>query len=99
MVFHNIEDVKYPFLHNALSIIAKMHTVKSIYLDPNGELCLTIVGKLSANAVRFILLHILAPWDLGVENREPSAPLDFSYSDDMLLTYIYSPEGIDYRNL
>lgn len=97
MIYTDYNTIPYPFLHDAALVISKRYTLGSIYMDNKGEICITIIGKLSEDAIKDILQNI-APWDFSADTYELS-PLDYSYSDDQQKTYIYSSDGIDYRTL
>ncbi len=97
MTYTDYNTIPYPFLHDAALVISKRYTLEGIYMDKRGELCVTLAGKLSENAIKDILQNI-SPWDLDFNDYELN-PLDYSYSDDMQKTYVYSAEGLDYRKL
>ena len=97
MTYRNYTSIPYPFLYDAALVISKRYTLESIYMDKEGGICITLTGKLSDNAVKDILQNI-NPNDVCKNSIELS-PLDYSYSDDMQRTYVYSGEGIDYRTL
>lgn len=97
MTYRNYTSIPYPFLYDAALVISKRYALESIYMDKEGGICITLAGKLSDNAVKDILQNI-NPNDVCKNSIELS-PLDYSYSDDMQRTYVYSGEGIDYRTL
>lgn len=97
MIYKDYTTIPYPFLHDAALIISKRYSLESIYMDREGGICITLKGRLSDNAVKDILMNI-NPWDFCADDYELSL-LDYSYSDDMQNTYVYSPDGIDYREL
>jgi hypothetical protein len=97
MIYTDYNKIPYPYLHDAAMVISKRYTLKSIYMDKRGEVCITLGGKLSENAIKDILMN-LNPWDSSIEDYALS-PLDYSYSNDMQDTYIYSADNLDYRNI
>lgn len=98
MRYTNYNTIPYPFLHDGAMVISLRHSLESVYMDKEGGVCLTIKGKLSEDAVKDILQNI-NPNDLCEDEMSLDYNLDYSYSDDMQKTYVYSPDGIDYRNL
>lgn len=97
MIFRNIQDIQYSFLKDAATKLSKKFTLYRIYMDPRGGISITFEGKLSENSLKYIFT-IINPWESKPNDYELSA-LDYSYSDDMQRTYVYSADGIDYRNL
>ena len=97
MTYKDYTSIPYPFLHDAALVISKRYTLESIYMDKEGGICITLAGKLSEYSVKDILQNI-NPWDSCIDDYELS-PLDYSYSNDVQRTYVYSADGIDYRAL
>lgn len=97
MIYRDYTSIPYPFLHDAALVISKRYTLESIYMDKEGGICITLQGKLSDDAIKDILQNI-NPNDVCKDSIELS-PLNYSYSDDMQRTYVYSADGIDYRAL
>lgn len=97
MIYTDYNKIPYPYLHDAAMVISKRYALKSIHMDKRGEVCITLKGKLTENAIKDILMN-LNPWDSSIEDYELS-PLDYSYSNDMQDTYVYSADNIDYRNI
>lgn len=97
MIYRNYNTIPYPFLHDAAMIISKRYSLEDIYMDYNGGICITLKGKLPEDAVKDILMNI-NPNDSCMDDYELS-PLDYSYSNDMQKTYVYSADDIDYREL
>ena len=98
MTFTGYNTIPYPFLHDAALVISKKYSLESIYMDKEGGICITLQGKLSDNAVKDILQNI-TPNDICKDDIVLEYNLSHSYSDDMQKTYVYSPDGIDYREL
>lgn len=97
MIFCNIQDIKFPFLKEAATKLSKKFTIHNIYMDPRGEISITFDGKLNEYSLKYIFT-IINPWESKPSDYELSA-LDYSYSDDMQRTHVFSADGIDYRNL
>ena len=98
MTFTDYNAIPYPYLHDAGYILSRRYNLESIYMDKRGELSITFKGKLSENAVKDILQNI-TPNDICKDDIALEYNLSHSYSDDMQKTYVYSPDGIDYREL
>ena len=97
MIFRNIQDIQYPFLKNTATKLSKKFTIHNIYMDHKGGVNITFEGKLDENSLKYIFT-IINPWESKPSDYELSA-LDYSYSDDMQRIYVFSADGIDYRNL
>ncbi len=97
MTYKDYTSIPYSFLHDAALVISKRYSLESIYMDKEGGICITLAGRLSEYGVKDILQNI-NPWDSCIDDYELS-PLDYSYSDDMQRTFVYSADGIDYRAL
>ena len=96
MVYTDYKTIPYPYLHDAALVLSKRFSLTSICMDKKGELCLGFKGKLNENQVKEILKN-LNPFDSTDEDYNLEYILDYSYSDDMQETYVYTPDGIDYR--
>lgn len=98
MVFRNIKDIDYPFLHDAALVISMRYKLIDIYMDKAGGISIALGGKLTEDQVKDILQNIL-PQDICKDELECIYELHYSYSDDMQQTYVFSPMDIDYRTL
>lgn len=98
MIYTDYNKIPYPFLHDAGLVLSKRFTLISIQMDKKGELCLGFKGKLDEKSVKEVLKN-LNPFDSTDEDYNLEYILDYSYSDDMQDTYVYSTDGIDYRKL
>lgn len=98
MFYTNYIKIPYPFLHDAAMVISKRYNLRNIYMDKRGELCINIKGKLTVDEVKDILMNI-DPNDNYKDAYEPDYNLQYSYSQDMQETHVYSFDGIDYRTL
>ncbi len=97
MYYTDIATIEYPFLYDAAMVINKFAPIKSIYMDKNGKIAFTLKGKLTDKEVKRVLMNI-NPFDSCEEDYDLTS-LNYSYSNDMQNTYVYSADGIDYRKL
>lgn len=99
MIWTNIQDIPYKFISNAVTSITKKHKVKTVRMDPKGELFIKCSGKLSESQVKDIL-EILTPGGLP-KDHTIKYDIDYTQAETGLgwKTYIYSLEGIDYTKL
>lgn len=97
MIFHNIQDSPYTFLKKAAAKLSKNYSLGSIYMDERGKLCLTFRGILKKDNIQFIM-NIITPKEYGFDDYTVTSS-DYCYNNDKLETYVYSADGIDYRNL
>ncbi len=98
MFYTNYNKIPYPYLHDAALVLSKRFSLISICMDKKGEVCLSFKGKLNEKEVKEVLKNI-NPFDSTDKDYDLEYILDYSYSDDMQETYVYSTDGIDYRNL
>lgn len=97
MIFHNIQDIQYPFLKDAATKLSKKFTIHNIYMDRKGGVSIAFEGKLDENSLKYIFT-IINPRESKPSDYELSA-LDYSYSDNMKRTHVFSADGIDYRKI
>lgn len=97
MIFRNIQDIQYPFLKDAATKLSKNYSLNGIYMDNRGELCLTFKGIITEDNIQFIM-NIITPKGHGFDNYTVSSA-DYCYIKEKQETYVYSIDGIDYRNL
>lgn len=97
MIFRNIQDIQYPFLKKVATQLSKKFTFHNIYMNRKGEVSITFEGKLDENSLKYIFT-IINPWESKPSDYELSA-LDYSYSDDMQRTHVFSADSIDYRKI
>lgn len=104
MIFRNIQDIKYPFLKEAATKLSKNYSLKDIYMDKQGELCLTFKETLSVDDIQFIM-NIITPKEHGFDNYTVSSS-DYCYNKENYCynmgkqeTHVYSVDGIDYRKI
>lgn len=98
MIFTKTSSIPYSFLHDAAVVLSMRYCLKSICMDKKGELCLEFKGKLNETQVKDVLKN-LNPCDSTDEDYDLEYILNYSYSDDMQDTYVYSIDDIDYRLL
>ena len=67
-------------------------------MDKKGELCITINAKLSIDDIKDILVSIY-PKSIDKDDMGLDYSMNYSFSDDMQKTYVYSADGIDYRTI
>ena len=97
MTYRDYTSIPYPTLRDIVLNIAEGYPLESVYLTKEGGICITFNCRLGKIEVKDILRSINL-WDLYIDDYELS-PLDYSYSNDMQRTYVYSADGIDYRAL
>ena len=94
MIFKNYKEIPYAFLHDAALVISKRFEIEYIHMDRHGEVCITLRGQLTEQSVKQVLQN-LYPQDKSLEEID----VDFEYWREGGYTHVYSPDGIDYRNL
>lgn len=97
MIFRNIQDIQYPFLKDAAAKLFKDYSLKDIYMDKKGELCLTFKGFLTVDNIQSIM-NIITPKEHEFDDYTVSSS-DYCYYKEEQKTHVYSIDGIDYRNL
>lgn len=103
MIFRTIEDIPYPFLHDAIFLMDKYTKgFKSVYMDPKGECAITLKGLLEDKHTLQRIMGDLDPYitsETLFSDYNPEMFLDYSWSSDYTETYIYTKKGIDYRKI
>lgn len=97
MIFYNIKDIQYPFLKEAATKLFKDYSIKDIYMDKHGELCLTFKGILTVDNIQSIM-NIITPKGRGFDGYTVSSS-DYCYYKEEQRTHVYSIDGIDYRKI
>lgn len=97
MILRNIQDIQYPFLKDAATKLFKNYSLKDIYMNKRGELCLTFKGLLTVDNIQSIM-NIITPKEHGFDDYTVSSS-DYCYNKDKQETHVYSIDDIDYRNL
>lgn len=97
MIFNNIQDIQYPFLKDTATKLSKKYSLNDIYMDKRGELCLTFKGILTEDDIQSIM-NIITSKGHGFDDYTISSS-DYCYYKEEQKTYVYSVDGIDYRNL
>lgn len=99
MIYTDVRKIEYPFLHDAILIIlCRGYKLKNVYMDCRGELCITFNEILEDNAIKDILTQLI-PQDVSLDDIHIEYNSNYSYSDDRHQTYVYSPDGIDYKTI
>lgn len=99
MIYTDFTKIPYSFLHDAIFIIlCRRYKLKNIYIDNKGEVCLTFNEILKDDAIKDILTQLI-PQDISLDKIHLEYNLSYSYSDDGQQTYVYSPDGINYKTL
>lgn len=104
MIYRNIEDIPYPFLHDAVYLMDK-YTQGVLYtrLTKGGECAIIIKGKLSDDIIARCL-NDLNPYVTSESSISDYKPLDGQNYDYTMInkevyTVIYTENNIDYRKL
>lgn len=105
MIWHKVEEINNPFIHDAVLLCTlKGMSLRSVYMDQNGELAIRFNGKLSEQDIAFCL-DCFNPYpnaETRLSDIHPINMVDYVIQNDHqdgYSTEIYSQEGIDYRNL
>lgn len=100
MIYRHIEDIPYPFLHDAVLLIDKYtEGFKEVYVDPNGECEITLKGELTGEQIKRVLCDLdpNVTCESSIDDYKPEYLRDF---DDLKRdTLIYTKKNIDYRTL
>ena len=93
MIYRKLEEIHYPFLHDAVYCTMWNYTVDSVYMDKEGSCAIRIKGNLTdEDAVR--IQQNFYPEDKSLSEIEP----DYANHKNGIAE-IYTPDGIDYRTL
>lgn len=98
MIFNDINNIPYSFLKETATKLSEKYPLYNIYMDKRGELCITINGKLSIDAIKDILVTIY-PKNINKDDMGLDYSMNYSFSNDMQKTYVYSADGVDYRTI
>lgn len=104
MIYRDIKDIPYPFLHDAVLLMDK-YTEGVLYtrVTQRGECAIKIKGELSNETLARCMMdldpNITAESSLSDYN--PKMYVDYDYLEDKsgIVTVIYTKDNIDYRNL
>lgn len=88
-IFRKIEEIPYNFLRE--SIINTNKEFKKCYMDSEGGCAITFSGEMSEEEICEVLRYF-DPYALSIKMFE-----DFEYKNGD--TIIFTPEGIDYREV
>ena len=97
-IFNKIEEIPYKFLKETATKLKEKYPLRNIYMDKRRELCITFNAKFSDDTIKDILVAV-HPKDISKTDIELDYNLNYSFSDDMQKTYIYSADGIDYSTI
>ena len=93
MTYRKLEEIPYPFLHDAVYCTMWNYTVDSVYMDKEGGCAIRIKGNLTdEDAVR--IQQNFYPEDKSLSEIEP----DYTNRKNGIAE-VYTPDGIDYRTL
>lgn len=98
MIYRRIEDIPYPFLHDAVLLIDKYtEGFKEVYIDPNGECAITLKGELKREQIKRALFDLdpNITCESSINDYQPEGCRDFIYFKGD--TLIYTKKNIDYR--
>ena len=100
MIYRHIEDIPYPFLHDAVLLMDKYtEGFKGVYVDPNGGCAITLKGELTGKQIKRALCDLdpNVTCESSIDDYKPECSRDFDYFKGD--TLIYTKENIDYRTL
>lgn len=100
--FRSIEEIPYNRLRETINSAVTFlnREFKKCYMDPKGECAVTFGGELSLDEIRAFLINInpeVARTADVFKTYPVTRSKDFDYIDGD--TYIYTPDGINYREL
>lgn len=103
MIYNNIEDIPYPFLHDACLTMDKYTKgFNRIRVDNKGECYIVLEGIIKNDTT---LQRIMMELDPSVNSNSklsdytPEICEDFYYDYDNNQTHIYTKDNIDYRKI
>lgn len=100
MIYRRIEDIPYPFLHDAVLLMDKYtEGFKEVYVYPDGECEITLKGELTGEQIKRALCDLDpdVTCESSIDNYKPEYFRDFNYFKGD--TFIYTKENIDYKTL
>lgn len=100
---NELGNIEFLFLHDAVMTINRYYPVRSVYVDPQGGVAVTIAAELERKQIQDCLfeLHYFGPYEVAPEGPSAEVPrlgYNFDWSSDGY-TQVYSPDGVDYRTL
>ena len=100
MIYRHIEDIPYPFLHDAVLLMDKYtEGFKEVGVDPNGGCAIILKGELTGEQIKRALFDLdpNVTCKSSIDDYKPECFRDFNYLKGD--TLIYTKENIDYRTL
>lgn len=100
MIYRHIEDIQYPFLHDAVFLMDKYtEGFKKVYIDPDGGCAITLKGELTEEQIKRALFDLdpNITCESSIDDYKPEYFRDFDYLKGD--TLIYTKDNIDYRTL
>lgn len=104
MIYRDIKDIPYPFLHDAVLLMDKF-TEGVIYtrITPRGECAIKIKGELPNETIArcMINLDLNITAESSLSDYTPEMCVDYDYLKDKsgIVTVIYTKDNVDYRKL
>lgn len=100
MIYIRIEDIPYPFLHDAMLLMDKYtEGFKEVYINTDGGCTITLKGELTGEQIKRALCDLdpNVTCKSSIDDYKPECFRDFNYLKGD--TLIYTKENIDYRTL
>ena len=100
-IYTNVEEIPYPFLHDACFLMDKYtEGFSKVRVTKEGECCITLNGILDDDKLKRVLMELdhNVTSESTLDDYTPLMYENYDYSYDNKQTYIYTPEGVDYRN-
>ena len=100
MIYNHIEDIPYPFLHDAVLLMDKYtEGFKEVSVNPNGGCTITLKGELTGEQIKRALCDLdpNITCESSIDDYKPKCFRDFNYLKGD--TLIYTKKNIDYRTL
>lgn len=103
MIYRRIEDIPYPFLHDAVLLMDKYtEGVNRVRITDKGECCIVLKGMINDKSTLQRIMMDLDPnvtCETSLSDYNPKCCKDYDWSFDYTETYFYSKDNIDYRKL
>ena len=102
----SISDISIPYLHDAAKVLSyrtyanhkSVYRFRSLYIDSAGECSIDYLGKLNEDQIKEVMINFCYPGeDKSLSDINPRLGIDYEYCDGF--TEIYTPDGLDYREL
>lgn len=104
MIYRNIEDIPYPFLHDAVLLMDKFtEGIVCTRITQRGECAIKIKGELSNETIARCMMNLdpNVTAESSLSDYTPKMNVDYDYLEDMsgMITVIYTKDNIDYRKI